>query len=86
MDKDSASGQYNTRWYYTNGSQLSHAEGAFRTYRSYQSGTTRWSQSLYCQLIVNPTVDTDYQLKVDNETGSLLEDGTRLFITEMSRQ
>jgi len=86
MDKDSTSDQYNARWYYSNGSQIPHAEGAFRTYKSYQSGSNRWAQSLHCQLIVNPTADTDYLLKVDDETGSLLKDGTMLFITEMSRQ
>ena len=86
MDKDSTSDQYNTRWYYSNGSQISHAEGAFRTYKSYQSGTQRWGQCLYYQLIVNPTTDTDYQVKVDGETGELLKDGTMLFITEMSKQ
>ena len=86
MDKDTTTDQYSARWYYTNGSQIPHSEGAFRTYKSYVSGSDRWSQALYCQLIVNPLTDTDYQLKVDNETGSLLRDGTRLFITEMSRQ
>ena len=86
MDKDSSSDLYNARWYYTNGSQIPHAEGAFRTYRSREVGTQRWGQSLYCQLIVNPSSDTGYQLKVDGETGSLLKDGTMLFITEMSKQ
>ena len=86
MDKDSSSDLYNTRWNYTDGSQIPHAEGAFRTYRSREAGTQRWGQSLYCQLIVNPSSDTSYQLKVDGETGSLLKDGTMLFITEMSKQ
>ena len=86
MDKDTTTDQYNARWYYTDGSQIPHAEGAFRSYKSYQSGSDRWAQALYCQLIVNPSTNTDYQLKVDNETGILLKDGTRLFIIEMSKQ
>ena len=86
MDKDLSGDLYNTRWYYANSSQIPHAEGAFRTYRSRQAGSQRWGQSLYCQLIVNPSNDTSYQLKVDGETGSILKDGTMLFITEMSKQ
>jgi len=86
MDKDSETDQYNIKWYYTNGSQVTNEEGGFATHKSYQSGTTSYSQCLYCQLLVNPSSDTDYQLKVDGETGNLLKDGTMLFITEMSIQ
>ena len=86
MDKDTAGDQYSARWYNTSGTELGTSEGAFRSYETNRVvGTARYFQCLHCQLIVNPTSDTDYDLKVDGETGSILKDGTMLFIIEMSK-
>ena len=86
MDKDLASDQYSARWYDTSGTELGTSQGAFRTYETTRiAGSKRHFQCLHCQLLVNPTSDTDYDLKVDGETGSLLKDGTMLFVIEMSK-
>lgn len=84
IDKDTASDQYSARWYNTSGTELIESEGAFRTFECIVVGSDKFYQCLHCQLVVNPTSDTDYDLKVDGETGTLLQDGTRLFIIEMS--
>ena len=86
MDKDTAGDQSSARWYNTSGTELEASQGAFRSYETNRVvGTGRYFQCLHCQLIVNPTSDTDYDLKVDGETGSILKDGTMLFIIEMSK-
>mgnify|MGYP003135359556 CR=1 FL=1 len=85
MDKDSAGDQYSARWYNTSGTELGASQGAFRTFETDRDGTSRDFQCLHCQLVVNPTTDTDYDLKIDGETGSVLKDGTMLFIIEMSK-
>ena len=38
-----------------------------------------------CQLIISPSSDVSYDLKIDGETGTLKQDGTFLFIVEMSK-
>lgn len=84
MDKDTAGDQYSARWYNTSGTELTASQGAFRTFETYTSGSNKFYQCLHCQLLVSPTTDTDYDLKVDGETGDLKADGTMLFIIEMS--
>lgn len=84
LDKDTAGDPYSTRWYNTSGTELTESEGAFRTFETETSGSNKFYQCLHCQLLVSPTSDTDYDLKVDGETGSLKSDGTMLFIIEMS--
>tara|TARA_Y100000114_G_scaffold41405_1_gene36880 strand:- start:983 stop:1453 length:471 start_codon:yes stop_codon:yes gene_type:complete len=86
MDKDLSSDQYSARWYDTSGTELNDSQGAFKSYETTRiAGSKRHFQCLHCQLIVNPTIDTDYDLKIDGETGSILSDGTRLFVIEMSK-
>ena len=86
MDKNSSSDQYYAKWYHPDGSQITYAEGAFRTYKTYTSGNTKYFQCLYCQLLVNPTNDQDFDLKIEDETGTVLKDGTMLFVIEMSKE
>ena len=88
MDKDNAGDQYSARWYNTSGSELGPTQGAFRSYgtsRITSGYGQRQFQCLSCQLVVDLASDTEYDLKVDGETGSLLKDGTMLFIIEMSK-
>lgn len=84
LDKDTSGDQYSARWYNTSGTELNAADGAFRTFETKTSGSNKFFQCLHCQLLVSPESDTDYDLKVDGETGSLKNDGTMLFIIEMS--
>ena len=84
LDKDSASAPFSARWYDTSGTELTAAAGAFRSHPTYYSGSNDQYESVYNQLIVNPTSDTDYDLKIDGETGTLKSDGSFLIIIEMS--
>ena len=84
LDKDSASAPFSARWYNTSGTQLNESDGAFRSHPTLIDGTNKYIESMYNQLIVNPTSDTDYDLKLDGETGTLKADGTFLQIIEMS--
>jgi len=86
MDKNSTSDQYSVKWWNPDGSQILESDGAFRSYGSHTSGSNKHFQCLHCQLLVNPTSDQDFDLKVDGETGSILKDGTMLFIIEMSKE
>ncbi len=86
MDKNTASDQYFVKWWHPDGSQVIYAEGGMRTYKSFYSGGTYYYQCLQCQLSVNPTNDQDFDLKTEEETGSMLKDGTMLFIIEMSKE
>ena len=85
LDKDSSSAFFSARWYNTSGTQLNESDGAFRSYPTLTSSSLNYIESMYNQLIVNPTSDTDYDLKIDGETGSLKADGTFLQIIEMSK-
>ena len=86
MDKNTTSDQYFVKWWHPDGSQVLYAEGGMRTYKSFYSGSTYYYQCLQCQLSVNPTNDQDFDLKTEEETGSMLKDGTMLFIIEMSKE
>ena len=85
LDKDSSSSTFSARWYNTSGTQLNESDGAFRSYPTLVSGSNKYIESMYNQLIVNPSINTDYDLKVDGETGTLKSDGTYLQIIEMSK-
>ena len=85
LDKDSSSAYFSARWYNASGTQLNESDGAFRSYPTLTSSSLNYIESMYNQLIVNPTSDTDYDLKIDGETGSLKADGTFLQIIEMSK-
>ena len=84
LDKDSASAPFSARWYNTSGTQLGASAGAFRSHPTYFNGSQDDYESVYNQLIVNPSSDTDYDLKIVGETGTLKADGTFLIIMEMS--
>ena len=71
-------------WYNTSGTELGQSDGAFRSNRTGQAGSNYLYESHFCQLVVNPTSDTDYDLKIDGETGTLKTFGTYLHIIEMS--
>jgi len=86
LDKDSSTAFFSARWYNTSGTQLNESDGAFRSYPTLvYAGANKFTESMYNQLIVNPTSDTDYDLKIDGETGTLKADGTFLQIIEMSK-
>lgn len=85
LDKDSSTAPFSARWYNTSGTQLNESNGAFRSYPTLVSGSNKYIESMYNQLIVNPVSDTDYDLKIDGETGTLKSDGTFLQIIEMSK-
>jgi len=85
LDKDSSSAFFYARWYNTSGTQLNESDGAFKSYPTLTWAGLNYIESMYNQLIVNPTSDTDYDLKIDGETGSLKADGTFLQIIEMSK-
>jgi len=84
LDKDAAASPFSARWYNTSGTELGASDGAFRSHPTYFDGSNDDYESVYNQLIVNPTSDTDYDLKIDGETGTLKSDGTFLLIIEMS--
>ena len=85
LDKDSSSSTFSARWYNTSGTQLNESDGAFKSYPTLVSGGNKYIESMFNQLIVNPSVNTDYDLKIDGETGILKSDGTYLQIIEMSK-
>ena len=84
LDKDTSSDMFYARWYNTSGTELGQSDGAFRSNRTGQAGSNYLYESHFCQLVVNPTSDTDYDLKIDGETGTLKTFGTYLHIIEMS--
>lgn len=84
LDKDSASDVFSARWYNTSGTELGQSDGAFRSNITGVSGGNYYYESHFCQLVVNPSSDTDYDLKIDGETGTLKTFGTYLHIIEMS--
>ena len=86
MDKNTTSDQYFVTWKNPDGSQVLYSEGAMRTYKSFYGSGNYYYQCLQCQLTVNPTNDQDFDLKTEEETGTMLKDGTMLFIVEMSKE
>lgn len=84
IDKNTASNYYSAIWYNDSGSQLSESQGAFRSFPTYTTSNNDHYRCLNSQLLVNPTNDTNYNLKVSGAAGVLKSDGTSLVIIEMS--
>ena len=80
IDRDSNTTNYDTSFFETDGTELTEAQGNFKS--SLPIGNN--AESRITQLVFNPSVQTDYDLKVTGETGTLQSDGSYLFIIEMS--
>jgi len=80
IDRDSETTNYDTSFFKTDGTQLTAEEGNFTA--SLAKGN--FAESRICQLVFSPTSQTDYDLKVTGETGTLASDGSNLIIIEMS--
>jgi hypothetical protein len=80
INRDSNSTNYNTSFFATSGTELTESQGNFKS--SLPIGTS--AESRITQLVFNPTSQTDYDLKVTGETGTLKSDGSYFFIIEMS--
>lgn len=78
IDRTSTADDYTGKWYDTSGTELTESSGAC------DSETPRGlkTDSRVCQLLVNPSSDTDYDLKCEGAAGNVLANGTQLIIME----
>ena len=80
IDRDNTGTNYEASFFNTSGTELTAEEGNFNS--ALALGTN--AESRIVQLVHNPTSQTDLDLKVTGETGTLMSDGSHLIIIEMS--
>ena len=80
IERDDNTTNYDTSFFKTDGTELTAEEGNFKSSCAHANN----AESRICQLVFNPTSQTDYDLKVTGETGTVASDGTHLIIIEMS--
>ena len=85
LQKDNSISPISARWYNTSGVEQSYSSGAFRSHPTYTNSSNVRYESMNCQLVISPSQDVSYDLKIEGETGTLKQDGTFLFIIEMSK-
>tara|TARA_R100001443_G_scaffold20525_1_gene32563 strand:+ start:614 stop:1066 length:453 start_codon:yes stop_codon:yes gene_type:complete len=80
MNRDSDTTDYTTSFFATDGTELTAEQGSFNS----ALARLTHAESRIFQLLINPTSDTDYDVKVTGETGDIKSDGSHLIIIEMS--
>lgn len=80
IDRDSVTTNYTASFFNTSGTELTAEEGNFNSALSLGAD----AESRIYQLVHKPTSQTDLDLKVTGETGTLKSDGSHLIIIEMS--
>lgn len=80
IDRDSTTTTYEASFFNTSGTELTAEQGNFNSALSQGAD----AESRIVQLVLNPTSQTDLDLKVTGETGTLKSDGSHLIIIEMS--
>lgn len=78
VDRTSITTPYSVKWYDTGGTEITESSGACDA----RTSENQVTESTVCQLIVEPTSDTDYDLKVESSAGDVKADGTYLMIME----
>jgi hypothetical protein len=78
IDRTSITASYSIKWYNNAGVELTEAAGACDA----RTSANQLTESMLCQLIVEPSSDTDYDLKVQSAAGDIKADGTYLMIME----
>jgi len=80
IDRNSTGDDYSGKWYNTAGAELVEADGACDS----KTPRSLLTDSRVCQLLVNPSVDTDYDLRSEGAAGDIKSDGTSLVILEFA--
>jgi len=80
IDRTSTSAVYTAKWYNTSGVEQVEASGACNS----ETADALTTESRVCQLLINPSSDVDYDLKVEGAAGDIKADGTNLIIMEFS--